>query len=135
MIRTRFTELAGVDHPIVLGGMGGTSPELVAADTIATEIPDVGQGWVWPGACARVKRNRLVEEWIGREGELRRRRVEVAARMAAAREVGDTDYAILHTGQTAGLIDGLMPAAEVVASIAADAEAVVRDRLSSLLQS
>ena len=32
MIRTRFTELAGVRHPIVLGGMsGGTSPELVAA--------------------------------------------------------------------------------------------------------
>ncbi len=32
MIRTRFTELVGVRHPIVLGGMsGGTSPELVAA--------------------------------------------------------------------------------------------------------
>ncbi len=32
MIRTRFTRLVGVQHPIVLGGMsGGTSPELVAA--------------------------------------------------------------------------------------------------------
>ena len=32
MIKTRFTELAGVAHPVVLGGMGGgTSPELVAA--------------------------------------------------------------------------------------------------------
>jgi NAD(P)H-dependent flavin oxidoreductase YrpB (nitropropane dioxygenase family) len=32
LIRTRFTEFAGVAHPVVLGGMGGgTSPELVAA--------------------------------------------------------------------------------------------------------
>jgi NAD(P)H-dependent flavin oxidoreductase YrpB (nitropropane dioxygenase family) len=32
MITTRFTKLLGIDHPIVLGGMGvGTSPELVTA--------------------------------------------------------------------------------------------------------
>jgi NAD(P)H-dependent flavin oxidoreductase YrpB (nitropropane dioxygenase family) len=32
MLRTRLTELLGIDHPIVLGGMAsGTSPELVAA--------------------------------------------------------------------------------------------------------
>src|SRR5256714_700828 len=32
MIKTRFTELMGIDHPIVLAGMSGpTSPELVAA--------------------------------------------------------------------------------------------------------
>ncbi|MBO0708342.1 MAG: nitronate monooxygenase, partial [Candidatus Dormibacteraeota bacterium] len=31
-IRTRATEMLGVDHPLVLGGMAGaTSPELVAA--------------------------------------------------------------------------------------------------------
>ena len=103
-------------------------------DTIATEIPDVAQGSVWPGAYARVKRNRLVEDWIGREGELRRRRPEVIARMSAAREAGDTDYAILYAGQTAGLINSLMPAAEVVTSITGEAEAIVRGRLSSLIQ-
>ena len=32
MLRTRVCELLGIQHPIVLGGMGtGTSPELVAA--------------------------------------------------------------------------------------------------------
>ncbi len=32
MIRTRFTDLMGIDHPVVLAGMSGdTSPELVAA--------------------------------------------------------------------------------------------------------
>ncbi len=36
MIKTRFTELMGIDHPIVLAGMSGqTSPELVAAVTNA----------------------------------------------------------------------------------------------------
>jgi NAD(P)H-dependent flavin oxidoreductase YrpB (nitropropane dioxygenase family) len=30
LIKTRFTELVGVDHPVVLGGMGtGTTPHLV----------------------------------------------------------------------------------------------------------
>jgi NAD(P)H-dependent flavin oxidoreductase YrpB (nitropropane dioxygenase family) len=32
MLRTRICELLGIEHPIVLGGMGSaTSPELVAA--------------------------------------------------------------------------------------------------------
>ena len=32
MLRTRVCELLGIEHPIVMGGMGtGTSPELVAA--------------------------------------------------------------------------------------------------------
>ena len=102
-------------------------------DTIATEIVDVAQGNVWPGAYARVKRNRLVEDWIGREGELRRRQPEVARRIAAARAAGDADYAVLYTGQTAGLIDELRPAADVVIGLVAEAEDVIRERLNSSL--
>lgn len=102
-------------------------------DTIATEIPDVAQGVVWPGAYARVRRNRLVEDWIGREGELRRRQPEVAARIAAARRSGDPDHAVLYAGQTAGLISELLPAEEVVRSIVAEAEATIRGRLPRLL--
>ena len=31
-LRTRVTQLLGIEHPVVLGGMGsGTAPELVAA--------------------------------------------------------------------------------------------------------
>ncbi|MFZ0215401.1 MAG: nitronate monooxygenase [Candidatus Dormiibacterota bacterium] len=103
-------------------------------NTIATEIPDIAGGVVWPGAYARVQRNRLVEEWIGREGELRRRRPEVAARIAAAREAGDPDQAVLYAGQTAGLIDRLLPAATVVTSLVAEAEEVTRRRLLPMLE-
>ena len=101
--------------------------------TVLTEVPDIALGWVWPGAYARVQRNRLIEEWIGREGELRRRRSEVAARIARARDEGDADYAILYAGQTAGLIDHLMPAAEVVTSIVTEAEHIIGQRLPSML--
>lgn len=102
-------------------------------DTIATEIPDVAQGTVWPGAYARVRRNRLVEDWIGREGELRRRQPEVASRIAEARSSGDPDYAVLYTGQTAGLIGELLPAEEVVTSIVSAAEEIMRVRLPGML--
>jgi NAD(P)H-dependent flavin oxidoreductase YrpB (nitropropane dioxygenase family) len=102
-------------------------------DTISTEVPDVAQGMVWPGAYARVQRNRLVEDWIGREGELRRRQPEVARRIAEARRAGDPDYAVLYAGQTAGLIGELLPAEEVVTSIVADAQEIIRARLPRLV--
>jgi len=36
-------------------------------DTVLTEIPDIAASQVWPGAMSRVKRNRFVERWSGRE--------------------------------------------------------------------
>ena len=56
-------------------------------DTVLTEIPDVVAGRVWPGAYSRVTRNRLIEEWTGREGELRLRRAEVLARTLRSRRM------------------------------------------------
>lgn len=102
-------------------------------DTLLTELTDVALGWVWPGAYARVRRNRLVETWLGREGELRRQRGVVAAGMAQARRAGNADDAVIYTGQTAGLIDTLVPAAEVVRMLVADAERIIAERLSPLV--
>lgn len=102
-------------------------------DTLITELTDVAAGQVWPGAYARVKRNRLVEEWIGREGELRRRRQEVRARIDRARQEGDVDHSVVYTGQTAGLIDSLLPAGTVVEAIVAEAAGIIRTRLAPTL--
>lgn len=99
-------------------------------DTLITEIPDVAAGNVWPGAYSRVKRNRLVEDWIGREGELRRRREEVRERIDQARRDGDVEYAVVYTGQTAGLIDSVQPAGQVVDQIVAGAAEIIRTRLT-----
>jgi NAD(P)H-dependent flavin oxidoreductase YrpB (nitropropane dioxygenase family) len=103
-------------------------------DTLITEITDVATGYVWPGAYARVKRNRLVEDWIGREGELRRRREEVRERIDRARHEGDVDYAVVYTGQTAGLIDSIQPAAGVVDEIVSEAAEIIHTRLAPTLR-
>jgi NAD(P)H-dependent flavin oxidoreductase YrpB (nitropropane dioxygenase family) len=101
-------------------------------DTLLTELPDVASGTVWPGAYARVARNRFVETWLGREGELRARQPEVAAHLRRAREAGDAAEAVLYSGQTAGLIDSIEPAGTVVARVVAEAAALLRERTAAL---
>lgn len=103
-------------------------------NTVVTEIPDVASGNVWPGAYARVDRNRFVETWIGREGELRARQAEVGAAVRAALAVGDVDEAIVYTGQTVGLIDAVEPASALVERIVADAASLLRERARSFLR-
>ena len=94
-------------------------------DTLLTEIPDVARGRAWPGAYSRVTRNRYIERWLGREGELRRRQKEVAAGVEKALAAGDVDEVPLFIGQDAGLIDGLEPAGEIVGRLVAEAEAAL----------
>ncbi len=92
-------------------------------NTVVTELPDVANATVWPGAYARIERNRFYETWAGREGELRYRHAEAAASAWRAFESGDTANAFLYTGQTAGLIDTIEPAAVLIERIVADATA------------
>jgi NAD(P)H-dependent flavin oxidoreductase YrpB (nitropropane dioxygenase family) len=96
-------------------------------DTQLTEVPDITSGLVWPGAYARVARNRFVEEWIGREGELRRRQPAVLQRIREAAAAGDVEHGVLYSGQDAGLIEAIEPAGDVVRRVAEEAEALLRD--------
>lgn len=93
-------------------------------DTIVTTIGDTLSGRDWPGAWARLRRTRFVEEWLGREPELRRRRDAAWARLEEA-DASDPDYGLMWIGQSAGLIDEVLPAAEVVRRIVAEAEAAL----------
>jgi NAD(P)H-dependent flavin oxidoreductase YrpB (nitropropane dioxygenase family) len=130
LLGTRF--MATPEAPIAQG-----YKEAIVAhdghDTFLTEIPDIAQGRVWPGAMSRVARNRFIERWAGREWEVRQRRVEIAKAMTAARAQGDADEASLSMGQTAGLINDIAPAGQIVERIAAEAEAIIRDRLGGML--
>ena len=82
-------------------------------------------------AFDRVRRNRLLEDWLGREGEVRRHRNAIAARMRQAVAEGDAENGELNFGQVAGLIDAVEPAAEIVRRVTAEAEQllVARGRL------
>jgi NAD(P)H-dependent flavin oxidoreductase YrpB (nitropropane dioxygenase family) len=97
-------------------------------DTLISEIPDIVNGQVWPGAYARARRNAFIEEWLGREGELRRRWREVLPQVQAARAAGDADRGTLLMGEDAGLIDSIEPAGALVTRLAEDAEAALRER-------
>lgn len=101
-------------------------------DTELTEIPDLASGTMWPGAFARTWRNAFVAEWSGREAELRRRRHEVAAEIARARQAGDATRVPLLFGQDAGLIESILPAGEVIRRMVEEASAIIRERLASI---
>jgi NAD(P)H-dependent flavin oxidoreductase YrpB (nitropropane dioxygenase family) len=102
-------------------------------DTLLTELPDVINGTVWPGAFARVLRNGFVQEWLGREGDVRRRSTELRQRLQRAREQGDVENGSLLIGQDAGLIDTVESAAEVVQRVVDEAETLLTNRPASLL--
>ena len=102
-------------------------------DTIVTDLADIMLGTDWPGAVGRIVRNRVVERWLGRTNELRRRRDEAVPVMREARRAGDADEAIVYYGQSAALVREVMPAGEVVAEMIREAESILRERLPSLV--
>jgi len=102
-------------------------------DTLLTEIPDIASGRVWPGAMSRALRNRFIERWAGREWALRRDQREAAKAVLEARKNGDADNASLLIGQDAGLIDSIAPAGEIIEAMVAQAEEIIKGRLSKLV--
>jgi len=127
LLGTRF--LATYESPVP-EAFKRTILESDGHDTLLTEIPDIAAGRVWPGAMSRVRRNRFVERWAGREWELRQRRDEVGPAVAEARRRDDTQEYTLGTGQTAGLINELKAAADVVHEVVADAERIITEQLA-----
>jgi NAD(P)H-dependent flavin oxidoreductase YrpB (nitropropane dioxygenase family) len=103
-------------------------------DTVLTEIPDIATGSIWPGAMARTLRNRFVERWAGREWALRQDYREVGRAAQQARQDGDVDNAPILIGQDAGLIDAILPAADIMCRMVSEAEAIIAQRLPALLQ-
>jgi NAD(P)H-dependent flavin oxidoreductase YrpB (nitropropane dioxygenase family) len=103
-------------------------------DTVLTEVPDIASGVVWPGAMGRVRRNRLVDRWSGREWALRRDQADALTGIRDARQRGDTDEAPLWMGQDSGLIHDIAPAGELVKRIAREAEEILSSKLPAFLR-
>lgn len=101
-------------------------------DTIVTTLSDSLSGRDWPGAWVRLRRTPFVLEWLGREPELRRRRQQAVAQLQQLEE-SNADDGLMWIGQSAGLIDSVKPAAEVVREILADAEKILLSRLPTFL--
>jgi nitronate monooxygenase len=108
-------------------------------DTVYTAVFDIVDSKLlplpgWPaGIAGRGLRNAFVEEWQGREDELRARLDEVAPTVAEAAQRRDPDRTAIYFGQGAGAIDRIRPAADVIAQICDDAERILRERSAEVL--
>ena len=102
-------------------------------DTVLTQTFDIISGLPWPETIRdRVRRNRTTDEWAGREAELRARRGEVAGAYAPGGGL-DPERDAVRYGQSAGAVDAIRPAGDVVRAISETAEAILRDRPDTLL--
>lgn len=103
-------------------------------DTVFTEIFDKLSGAPWPaGIGGRVWKNRLVEEWTGRERELPANREAISGQYMAAVENFDAQVLDLYMGQGAAAVTAVRPAAEVLREMCGDAERILRERSGHVL--
>ena len=91
-------------------------------DTVRMRALDLLRGTPWPEEFSfRIVRNRLTEQWVGRDHEAVAQRGALAAAYAAARSRGDFDVVAIVGGEAVGLIHDRPPAAHIVESMSADA--------------
>ncbi|MFO1036880.1 MAG: nitronate monooxygenase [Geminicoccaceae bacterium] len=98
----------------------------VAADgdaTVRTKTVDIVRRLDWPAPYdLRTLRNAFVARWHGREAALSADVDEAAERYAAAAARGDAAESGVLVGEGIGLVDEVRPAAEIVETMAAEAE-------------
>jgi NAD(P)H-dependent flavin oxidoreductase YrpB (nitropropane dioxygenase family) len=102
-------------------------------DTVVTTVADTISGQDWPGAWGRVLRTPMIEEWLGREPELRRRRAEIRVALAEAWEHAPPYPGPIFLGQSAGLVDDVKSAGDIVREIVAEAEEILRTSASRVV--
>ena len=120
-IGTRF--LASLEAPIPEAWkqaiLAAESDEAVKADFWADVFPATGSQYP---ISPRVLRSPFVDEWQNRREDARREAVRLRAQVVAAVGEGKFGELLPFAGQTAGLVDGILPAADIVRQIVADAE-------------
>src|SRR5215468_5199982 len=105
----------------------------------------------WPDAPMRVIRNRVVNEWTGRDtktppqpdppefigttrhGDQEYRMPKFAAILPTPETTGDFEEMCLAAGESAGLVHEIKPAAQIVTEMMNEAERVIADRLVALV--
>jgi len=150
-IRTPFTELFGVAHPLALAPMGGVSGgALAAAVSEAGGLGLVGGGygdprWLdrelklvagatgrpWGGGGDHLRRpgtgagGRRDRRRAGREAALRAS-AEAREQFTVGHQAGDPDVGLVWAGEGADLVTGVEPAGNLVTRTMAQAEGLLR---------
>src|SRR5829696_4662932 len=99
-----------------------------AADTAQTRVFDIIRGYgAWPAPyTARAVRNDFFARWHGREDELEAALEAEMPVFQQAMAEGACETAMVLAGEVVDLIDAVVPAAELVRQIGAEAEAQLR---------
>ena len=118
LIGTRFLatpEARGRGHSkdVILNALG--------SQTVASKFFDDVLGLRWPGALVRSIRNPLLDRWAQRQQDWALAAEQIRPSLDAALAAGDFVIA----GESAGLIHDIVPAGELVARIAREAEALL----------
>jgi nitronate monooxygenase len=102
-------------------------------DTVLTTTFDVALKNTWPdGIALRALRNRFIDEWEGREAEVRAWS-QARSEQYRNNEYFDRDDGVTPAGEAVGLIADVEPAGDLVRRLAAETEAILRNRPTSLL--
>ncbi len=99
-----------------------------AADTVQTRVFDIIRGYgAWPAPfAARALRNEFSARWHGREGKLEAALATEQPIYERAVATGDVATAMILAGEAVDLIGAVVPAAELVRQIGAEAVAQLR---------
>jgi nitronate monooxygenase len=106
------------------------------SDTVFTKAYDIVSGLPWPpGIGERVRRNRFTDEWSEREAELRDGNPGLTPTSPSNpfEAPFDPETSAVLYGQSAGFIDDIRPAAEVVRTVSEEAESILRTRPNVVL--
>jgi len=96
-------------------------------DTVRTRAVDALRGVDRPEEFSfRVMRNRLTEEWAGRESEALAKRGSLRADYEAARAKGDLEVVATVAGEAIGLMHTRGKASEIVTRMVQQAEQLLR---------
>ena len=93
----------------------------LGSQTLASKFYDDILGILWPGSVVRAIKNPILEEWARRPDEWAKEAEGLRPALQAAVNQGDFVLA----GESVGLVHEILPAAEVVKRIAAEAEALL----------
>ncbi len=93
----------------------------LGSQTLASKFYDDILGILWPGSVVRTIKNPILEEWARKPDEWAKHADALRPALQAAVNHGDFVLA----GESVGLIHEILPAAEVVKKIAAEAEALL----------
>jgi nitronate monooxygenase len=90
--------------------------------TVRTRIADIARQIEWPpGLTARIRRNTFTERWHGHEDELQAHIAIEAPKYRQAFLAGDPDHTGVWFGEAAGLIHDILPAADILQRMSAQA--------------